>query len=375
MGELKAGEAISGYGSGGPLWRTAQRLVILDEQGHERPSPHWPSFHDMACADLDGDGRVELLQHHANELRATRGNLQELWIRPTHLPVQQIIPARAGGSATVVLHSMLGLDGATGRPRWSGGASTVLLDAGGAVEMPHLLGGPEGTTVCRLALPTSAEGAILPPRGEPAKPSTARDDPRWDRPLPWSTAIPSNPQPRTYGSAAWLALINVVVPLAILRLAARRRVSRLRRLLALPVAVAIPVAMFLYQFGSWTPPLDDPSTWDAVRPFALTALAGLPILFYLASAAGILVRRRWRRFAVLIGLTVAASVVLGAIWVRWDAQRMFASELAHYNGSDWYLVVLPGAYAVGVLMLVGWVLRGMFRGLRRARWLAKPALA
>lgn len=221
----------------------------------------------------------------------------------------------------------------------------------------------------------NGRGAIEPPRGEPAKPSTARDDPRWERPLPWSTAISSNAKPRTYGTAAWLALINVVLPLAILRLAARRRVSSLRLLLALPVAVAVPLAMFLHQFGSWTPPLDDPSTWNAVRPFALTALAGLPILFYLVSAAGILVRRRWRRSAVLIGLTVVASVVLGALWLRWDAQTMFASELAHYNGSDWYLVVLPGAYAVGVLLLVGWVLRGMFRRLRRARWLAKPALA
>jgi hypothetical protein len=191
-----------------------------------------------------------------------------------------------------------------------------LLDEGSATSSARVLTGPDGATACRVALPTTPAGVIQPTAGEPVQPALAGDDPRWERPLPWATAIPSNPQPQTHLSVAWLALLNVVVPLAILRLATRKRISSLRLLMALPAAVAVPVAVFLSRFGSLTPPLDDPSTWVAVGIFALTSLAGLPVLIYLTSAAVILLRRRWRRFLALIGLTVVVSVVLSMIWLR-----------------------------------------------------------
>jgi hypothetical protein len=380
----------------GEIWRLDQRVVILDAQGRERLGRTLPAtFHDLARTDLDGDGRVDLLFQHSDRLRATRGDLQDLWSWPALLPPRQILPARPGHPAAVVLNAMMGLDGATGRPRWWGGPSTVILDPGDATNLPRLLGGPEGTTACRVALPTTPEGVILPARGEPAQPSLARDDPRWERPLPWATAISSNPQPQTYLSVAGLALLNVVVPLAILRLATRRRRGSLPLLMALPVAVAVPVAGFLFRFKSlWPPRDDDPSAWVADRTFALTSLAGhpgtapaqddrfllavfaltslagLPVLVYLTAAVMTLVRRRWGRLALLIGLTVVVGVMIGLVWLGMDRQSTLALE--HYTWSGWYEVAMPAAYVVGLLALVEWLARGLSR-LVRGRRRGKPA--
>jgi hypothetical protein len=365
--ELGPNEAIVTYAPG-EHWRLTQRIVILDAQGHERLDRNLPAFHNLVAADLDGDDHAELLFQTFDRLRATGRNLQDLWSWPTPFAPRQILPARQGKPATVVLNSMIGLDGATGRARWSGGSSTIILDPGDATTLPRLLGGPEGTTACRVAVPTSVEGMILQARGEPAQPVPTGDDPRWERTLPWATAIPSNPQPRTYLLVAWLALLSVVVPLATLRLATRRPISSLRLVIALPAAAAIPVAGFLYRLGSWTLPLDDPSTWAAAGTFALTSLAGLPILFYLTAAASILVRRHWRRLLLLLALTVIASVLLGGIWLGWDSHRMRDVEREHYNWSDWYEAVLPGVYAVGVLALVAWAVR---RLIRFAVWLER----
>ena len=51
--------------------------------------------------------------------------------------------------------------------------------------------------------------------------------------------------PQRLSSVAALAFLNVVVPLAILRLAARRRPWSVRLLMAVPVAVAVPLSVFL----------------------------------------------------------------------------------------------------------------------------------
>jgi tRNA A-37 threonylcarbamoyl transferase component Bud32/outer membrane protein assembly factor BamB len=392
----------------GDLWRIDQRVLILDAQGKEQLGRAFAApFHEAACADLDGDGRVELVvqssdevrghrgNHHASyggQLRAVSGAFRDLWSWPispwndevapgwfslTALPVQQVIAARAGRPSVLVFDQMRGLDGATGRPVWFGGPARELLDEGGIAGLPRVLAGPDGTTACRLALPTSADGSMQPGHGESVIPARFPDDPRWDRPLPWSASIPTNPQPASYLSVACLALINVAMPLGILWLATRHRVSRVKLLMALPIFVAIPVATFFYRFGAVSAPLDDPATWADISSFVVTSVLGVPVLAYVAAAGVAAARRRWRPVATLIALTVIISVFLGVAWLARDRQVMLALE--HYTWAGWYHVFLPGAYTVGLLALGAWAVRGLIRFGKRLRprpdaeMLARPA--
>jgi hypothetical protein len=45
---------------------------------------------------------------------------------------------------------------------------------------------------------------------------------------------------------------------------------------------------------------------------------------------------------------------------------MLGVALEHYNWSGWYEAALPGAYAVGVVILIGWAVRGILRLVRRS---------
>ncbi len=96
----------------------------------------------------------------ATSLHACRGDLEEQWSRPTRETIREIIPASTGRPATVVLNPSLGLDGATGRPLWSIGAVRSISRASDGKSLPRVLTGPDGTTVCRAAMPISADGTV-----------------------------------------------------------------------------------------------------------------------------------------------------------------------------------------------------------------------
>ena len=68
----------------------------------------------------------------------------------------------------------LALDGTTGQPRGTGQAPLVfwpeqfspkLLDPGDFQRLPLSIGNGMGATVCRVAMPTTPQGTIAPPRG------------------------------------------------------------------------------------------------------------------------------------------------------------------------------------------------------------------
>ena len=80
---------------------------------------------------------------------------------------------------------------------------------------------------------------------------------------------------------AGVALINVMLPLAILRLATRRRVWGVRLLMALPVVVAIPMAVFLAIDAMEPVPHDPPWIGGTV-----VTLAGVPVVVYLSTLEG-----------------------------------------------------------------------------------------
>ncbi len=144
-----------------------RRIVILDAQRRRRTRRELGADASSALesADLDGDGREELLLQYDGRLRACRGDLAEVWSWPTRQPVREILPAHAGQSAAVVLNPMLALDGATGHPRWAGRPAVAVLEAGVATMWPRLLSASGDATICREAVPTTPDGPFAPPRG------------------------------------------------------------------------------------------------------------------------------------------------------------------------------------------------------------------
>jgi hypothetical protein len=209
-------------------------------------------------------------------------------------------------------------------------------------------------------LPTTRSGRYEPPSGAPVHSGLAINDPRWTRPLPWTTGIAN-----VFGLigqviVAGLTLVNVALPLVILRLAARRRPWTVRLLLAVPVAAAIPLTVLL-AFESLEPALADPFPSSPRLWLVLGTLAGIPVLVYTATIGSSVIRRRWRALALLVGLTILASLAIGAAWLWLDMRATPAIE--RYDWSEWYWAVVPGAYAVGVLMSLGWSIRGIGRPL------------
>jgi tRNA A-37 threonylcarbamoyl transferase component Bud32/outer membrane protein assembly factor BamB len=332
--------------------KTGRRLVILDERGQER------TRRDQATAlggllarppmDLDGDGRAELLIGDSRRLRAVRGDLSELWARSGRPLLRDILPGRGGTPAIVVLSAGLGLDGATGRALWSAGRLKAVLADETGLNMPRVLDGPEGATVCRLSAPTSADGAYLPAQSASRARARATDDPRWLRPLPWVDPGPPHKHPLLHMLLAG-ALINIGAPLAILRLATRRRVWSVRMLAALPAAVAIPLAG-LSALGALLPNRTSGSFWDTAVPISLISLAGVPLLVYAVLLASAMLRRRWKRLVLLVALAAVAACVAGGSWLHVESKRMLANE--HYTYAGWYHAAWLGAYTVGVLALL-----------------------
>jgi len=357
-----------------------RRIVVLDAHGRESARRDVSRDYNstLRAADLDGDGRDELLLWYGDRLRAWGRDLKDVWSWPDKSArIEQIVPASSGQPAAVVVNPAVGLDGVTGHPRWVGQPGLTnwgaqfqpeLLDRGHSNRLPLVVSNGLGATVCRAALRTTSSGTYDRPHGDRVQPGLARNDPRWTRPLPWTTGVASTFGPLGFVYVFGLALVDVVLPLVILRLAARPRVWSVRFLMALPVAAAVPLTVFL-ALEPLVPALPDPFPSSARLLFILGTLAGIPVVAYMIMVAATLLRRRWRRLALLAGLTVLAAVVLGLIWLWSDMRAMPAIE--HYTWSGWYQVVLPAAYVVGMLGTIAWAALGFFRlvmrvGRRRA---------
>ena len=335
-----------------------RRVVVLDAKKHPRASRDLTSasLPTLMSADVDGDGRDELLFHDAGRLRACRGDLSEVWSWPTREPLREVLPGAPGRPATVVLSPSLGLDGATGRPRWSIGAARSILRANDDQSLPRALAGPDGATICRAATPTTAEGAFLPAEGPAVRPAALRDDPRWQRPLPWVGPVEPYAHPLVQ-LAMGATLISVCLPLAILWLATRRRFWSVRLLLALPAMVAI------YMTGSMAAIAMLPNRMEGDGGLWLLAtilsISGFPFVVYTITLGSALVRRRWWRTGLLVAGAVLAAVVIGAIMLRSDNLKKPLIE--HYTWSGWHHALYLGAYAVGALALLARLARGAAR--------------
>ena len=284
-GRGKRSVCVAFKGTGGQ-----PRLIVFDGNGGVRTrrdlSDSFSSILD--AADLNGDGRDELLVSFDGRLHALDGDLKEVWSWPTQsMAIDAIIPGSAGRACEVMISPGLGLDGATGRPLWTGQASLLtgpgqftpeLLDPGNSRRLPLLIGNGLGATVCRVAMRTTPEGAISEARGAIVQPGLAVDDPRWARPLPWVKKLTGALGPWGQLAASGLAMVCVVLPLLIVRLArGRRRFYTIRALMGLPVAAALPLMVYLTLVPR-LPVSSSPLLASEARVFIIGTLAGLPIV-------------------------------------------------------------------------------------------------
>jgi hypothetical protein len=397
-------------------WR--QRFVVLDGQGKERVRRETiGAAGALKVVDTNGDGRDELLVVEGDlpggRLGAWNGELKDLWTWPPRSKtserrnselseleswsvrsrtIDRFLPASAGRAGTVVTTPALAIDVATAAPVWTGQAPLVsspelenllshggsmqlfgspfqfapkLLDPGDSARLPLLIANGLGATVCRVALPTTAQGAVAAPRGSLVQPGRARFDPRWTRPLPWRTRLKGLFEPKAWLAAGGLALVNVVLPLFFLRqVAGRRRAFRMWALMVVPIAAAVPLMCYL-TLAPWLPVGNERLFASERRVFLVGALGGVPIVLYAWSMSANLLRLRFKPVVALLGLTVMASLLIAGGWVWFDLKSM--ARIQHYGWAGWELVLLPGAYAAAVLWGAGWALIRAFRLVRRPR--------
>jgi PQQ-like domain len=382
-----------------PGFLAGKRVVVLDEKGNVRVSRNlsFSASHDLKAADLNGDGRDELLVFDGDardgRICACDRELKEIWSWPPRAKTvaaraldpfelelrrmrtrttERVLPAASGRPGVVILAPGLAIDTVTARPRWKGQEPLVswgdqfsgkLLDAGNANRPARLIGDGLGATVCRVAIPTEADGSVAAPKGNVWVPRASPPDPRWSRPLPWENRLQRFFGPAAFVIAAALSLINVILPVWALKLVTRGRWAfRMRALMLLPILSAVPVMSFM-ALAPWLPTGTGPLLASEGRVFLAGTVAGVPIVMCLAWLITKSVRLQSRPILTLAGLTLITSLVVAGLWLWFDRRSM--APIEQYGWDGWYLVVLPGAYAAAVLCVLGRLIARAYRAVRR----------
>jgi hypothetical protein len=154
----------------------SEQLVILDALGKERSSRDLPRHGGriLSVADVNGDGRDELLLECRGRMLAVGVELKDLWSRPIEGRSIDLVSPALPDKVSMIFAQSVALDGEAGLPRWAGRRQpirfpnplpTSLLDPGDVRRPPLLLTSGADMTICRTALPTDSKGAYEPPRG------------------------------------------------------------------------------------------------------------------------------------------------------------------------------------------------------------------
>lgn len=297
---------------------TTTRIMVFEPDGKERMriplSIHghmvgrYPSL--WRHADLDGDGKEELVYFNDGKLHVARGDGSTLWSRPLHATPACVLDIQSeakGRPATVTLWDgaqVFGLDGSTGKPGWrcdvpygseasqSGPPPQMYMLKAGAGVLPrfvaHWPAVQSWHTAAQQAWPSTAAGEYQPTAASPMV-YTAVADNRWPRYFPFA----EGPTP-------------------------------LNGILALPVLVA------LLGWLAW--------------------------------------RRRWGQVAAVAALALLVTAFSNIPSMLRDARSKMPEE--YYTFTGWYIPLLDGAYYTVVLVILCLLALAGYRLLRRllSRW-------
>ena len=183
------------------------------------------------------------------------------------------------------------------------------------------------------------------------------------RPLPWLSWLKGIFGPWGFLAAAGLALVNVILPLLLLRLVAGRRRFSIRALMSLPIAAAIPLMCFLVLEPVL--PVDTvPFLASERRLFTAGTLAGVPIVFCVVWLARSLARLRFKRALGFAAMSLVSSLAIAGLWLWFDKKSMATIE--QYDLTGWILVSLLGAYVASFFTCLAWGVLKIHRSVRRA---------
>jgi serine/threonine protein kinase len=381
--------------------KTKAQIVLLDAHGKElirQPlkfrltGDYWKHYRDDpqdTCApyygrlfriwahDLDGNGTDELIVFTADKLRVMAAGMEKVvweWPLPDEdCDLLEIRPPTADTPALLVVRAgsrVVALSGKDGTPRWdctgagkplavawTGTRPRVIYDVGGEV------------TACRLTQAANTAEDEPTVRGfEPYRAPT-EEDPRLVEPLPWVPLVnlppllPSSPV-ALLGTLLGSSLAVMVVPAGLLVFAVRRRTWGVAWL-AVPWLVVVWGGAYMWFLTR----LEEEADWHLFQhgPFWLPwrfgcalvvlALVGLPAVAFAGTALLWLRRRHWLRLGLLLVAALLLATVIGVIWVRFAARELFSEQ--HFSFRGWYAIWPAGVYAVGVLLLAAYSLRGL----------------
>jgi hypothetical protein len=276
-------------------------------------------------------------------------------------------------SATVVVQSgtvVYGLDGKLGKERWrcDGPApigtqqvQAALLPAADPRDLPRVvfrLQEPSGgavQTVCRLPLLVGAGGKLLLPVETPTTYGPPAQDTRYVVELPWA---PGRLMFAAWLVASWGQLILLLlwaVPLPLLVWAVRRRSWRLGTV----VLVYVALLGGLFAWLELVPGSAGSGWLQELVLAVIVPLVLLPAVVFVRRLLGATAGRQWRRVGWWLGLATVLTPPVAAYWL-WQ----FRSDLQagqHYTWGGWYLAWFAGAYAAGVVLVLGMVIRYAYR--------------
>jgi hypothetical protein len=351
----------------------------------------------IAAADMDGDGREELLLTGYDTLRATRGGLEQLvWEKPHNTRARQLeIQAAAKGQPATVAYAVgdasdttihlngvphiylggdaiYGLDGATGRTTWRGmydidsEIDIGPLKAGRDGELPLVLSRPleRNVSIARYVLATGISGQYPATfarqnkanAGEPDSASLARSlaaDPRFARALPWTDL--KVPLRDVALHVLFDSLFVCFIPGWLIVRVIDKGSWSMRGMFVLTAAVAIAIGSYLLLPG---PPFGSP---QAARIVAMLACTPFIAFFYFLVTWG--VQRRWRRVGGLLAAAALAAIIFAVVALALDAGSKPAVQ--HYALRGWWTIVVPAAWLGGVLTYAAIILARLARAVVR----------
>jgi hypothetical protein len=359
-------------------------LVVLDAQGRERQRVSGVTLIAVEQP-VTADGA--LLSFADGKLRLTRGGVDTkdlAWEWSPPGGSTNVLRVLAEGQGGVVVassnYAAIGLDLATGRPRWRCDGPclpTGVMPADDPTAPPLVLfAQPDGATACRRALAIEPDGRYRLPAAEPITSPPLPEDPRSRVPLPWVALYPND-----LARLDWPSLLLVQFALALsyilLRSAAwvfRRGSWAIGLLICLLLVAGPALGVGLATLRAAAKFTD---RYGALMQTIPLVLIGLPALAFLWRAVAWSVQGRWRRVGVLLGGSALLAVPLCVLMLRADRDNLGPTQ--HYTADGWYLAWVVGAYAAGALLILGWLLRAAFRGVSRlargAFRLVRPAKA